>query len=257
MAIFATSRTTALCLLTALLVLLAPPLQAGEPIRIAAAASVRNALEEIIGRFQQTHPTARVEAVYGSSGKMATQIINGAPYDLFFSADMTFPQQLWTVGLAATEPAVYAQGRIVLWSTTLDASNLTLDDLTDASIRRIAIAQPAHAPYGELAQQAMIQAGVWEAVQNKLVYGENISHAAQMTQSGAAQVGIIAQSLAVYPELAVHGHALIDARLHSPLQQGYVITRRGGDRPPVLIFADFISSATAQQILLAHGFELP
>lgn len=243
--------------LLVMLVLLAAPAHASEPLRIAAAASLRHALGDIVSLYQQTYPEARIEVVYGSSGKMTTQIINGAPYDLFFSADMAFPEQLRDAGLTANEPAIYALGRIVIWSTTLDASQLSLDDLKADSIRRIAIAQPAHAPYGQLAQQAMTSAGVWGAVQHKLVYGENISHAAQMTQSGAAQVGIIALSLAVYPELAEHPHALIDASLHGTLHQGYVVTRRGGNNPQALAFADFMSSATAQEILSTHGFALP
>jgi molybdate transport system substrate-binding protein len=232
-------------------------LHAKEAIRIAAAADLRYALDDILALYRQSHPDANIEVIYGSSGKMTTQIIHGAPYDIFFSADISFPQRLQQQGLTATEPAVYAIGRIVLWSNTVDASQLSLQDLTSSDIRRIAIAQPAHAPYGLRAQEAMQSAGVWEAVQRKLVFGENIAHAAQMTQSGAAQLGIIALSLAKFPEMEKYGYHLIDDALHNPLTQGYVLTRRGGDKPGAVAFAEFMASEAAHQIMVHYGFLMP
>jgi molybdate transport system substrate-binding protein len=185
---------------------------------------------------------------------MTTQIINGAPYDFFFSADIAYPEKLKEHGLTATDPAVYAIGRIVIWSNSLDASRLTLEDLASDSIRRIAIAQPSHAPYGLRAREALQSAGVWEAVQDKLVFGENIAHTAQMTRSGAAQVGIIALSLARFPDMARHGHHLIDHALHHPLTQGYVVTQRGANKPQALAFADFMASDAAHEIMARYGF---
>lgn len=237
--------------------LISASLHASDLVRIAAAADMRYALDEIIEHFAEAHPDINIGVVYGSSGRMTTQIINGAPYDIFFSADIAFPERLQQEDMTATEPAVYALGRIVLWSNTLDASELTLEDLTSDSIRRIAIAQPAHAPYGQRAREAMESAGVWEAVQSKLVFGENIAHAAQMTESGAAQVGIIALSLAKFPELATHGHHLIDDALHQPLTQGFVITRRGGDKPGARIFAEFMGTDAAHNIMTRYGFVIP
>lgn len=245
------------CFVLLALLLIPSWLQAGEPLRIAAAADLRYALEDIIELFGEAHPDVDVQVVYGSSGRMTTQIINGAPYDIFFSADIAFPERLQQEGLAATEPAVYALGRIVLWSNTLNAAELTLEDLTSDSIRRIAIAQPTHAPYGQRAREAMKSAGVWEAVQSKLVFGENIAHAAQMTESGAAQVGIIALSLARFPELAQHGHHLIDDSLHQPLTQGYVVTQRGKDKPQAQKFADFMTTETAHAVMTRYGFVMP
>jgi molybdate transport system substrate-binding protein len=231
--------------------------QATELVRIAAAADLRYALDEIIELYRSENPEANLQVVYGSSGKMTTQIINGAPYDLFFSADISFPEKLKDEGLTATEPAVYAIGRIVLWSNTLDAGALTLVDLASDLITRIAIAQPAHAPYGLRAQEAMQAAGVWEAVQRKLVFAENIAHAAQMTQSGAAQVGIIALSLARFPDLATHDHHLIDDSLHNPLTQGFVVTRRGGNKPDALKFAEFMATEPAHAVMRRYGFVMP
>lgn len=225
---------------------------------IAAASDLRFALDEIVALYRQSHPTHHVEVIYGSSGKMTTQIINGAPFDIFFSADIVFPHRLRAAGHAATEPAVYAIGRIVIWSTTLDASRLTLADLAgDPRIRRIAIAQPAHAPYGQRAQEALQAAGVWEAVQGRLVFGENIAHTAQMVESGAAEVGIIALSLARFPELAKHGHYLIDDALHEPLTQGYIVTSRGARKAGPMDFAAFMETDVAHAIMTRYGFVMP
>lgn len=161
-------------------------------------------------------------------------------------------------GFAATEPAVYAIGRIVIWSNTLDASSLTLADLaTDPRIRRLAIAQPAHAPYGLRAQEAMQGSGVWAAVQGKLVFGENIAHTAQMVESGAAEVGIIALSLAKFPELAKDGHHLIDDTLHEPLTQGYIVTTRGAKKAGPMDFAAFMETDVAHAIMARYGFVMP
>ena len=231
-------------------------LHAGEPMRIAAASDLRFALDDIAKIYRQAHPAANIEVIYGSSGKMTTQIINGAPYDLFFSADIAYPEKLKEQGLTATEPAVYAIGRIVIWSNTVDAAKLTLQDLASDSIGRIAIAQPSHAPYGLRAKEALQSAGVWEAVQRKLVFGENIAHTAQMTQSGAAQVGIIALSLAKFPEMAKHGHHLIDVALHNPLTQGYIVTRREVNKAQALEFADFMATDEAHAIMARYGFVL-
>ncbi len=238
--------------------LILPPVGHAESFTIAAAADLRFALDEIVERYREKHPEQQVRVIYGSSGKMTTQIINGAPYDLFFSADIAFPERLQAAGMTTTDPAVYAIGRIVLWSNTLDASKLDLEDLArDPRIRRIAIAQPAHAPYGLRAQEALQSVGAWEAVQPRLVFGENIAHAAQMVESGAADVGIIALSLARFPELARHPYHLVDESLHNPLTQGFVVTRRAADHPGVLAFADFMASATAHAIMQRFGFVMP
>jgi molybdate transport system substrate-binding protein len=229
-----------------------------ERFTIAAASDLRFALDEIIELYRKQHPDHEVEVIYGSSGKMTTQIINGAPYDLFFSADIAFPERLKAEGLTATDPAVYAIGRIVIWSNTLDASQLTLEDLaTHHRIRRIAIAQPAHAPYGLRAQEAMEAAGVWEAVQPRLVFGENIAHAAQMVESGAANVGIIALSLAKFPALATHPHYLIDDAMHEPLTQGYIVTKRGGEKAAVMNFARYMETDGAHAVMEKYGFIMP
>jgi molybdate transport system substrate-binding protein len=246
-----------LILLTATLLAFSSTAHA-ERFTIAAASDLRFALDDIIEIYRRQFPEHQAEVIYGSSGKMTTQIMNGAPYDIFFSADIAFPERLKAEGFAATDPAVYAIGRIVIWSNTLDASQLTLQDLaTHNRIRRIAIAQPSHAPYGLRAREAMEAAGVWEAVQSKLVFGENIAHAAQMVESGAASVGIIALSLARFPAMAMHPHYLIDEKLHNPLTQGYIVTRRGGEREAVMNFARFMKTDAAYEVMERYGFVMP
>lgn len=229
-----------------------------ENLTIAAASDLRFALDEVVEIFEADHPGHNINVIYGSSGRMTAQIINGAPYDIFFAADISFPQRLQAEGMTATEPAVYAIGRIVLWTSRLDASSMTLQDLaTNDNIRRIAIAQPAHAPYGQRAQEAMKTAGVWEQIQSKLVFGENIAHAAQMTESGAADIGIIALSLALFPSMLEHGYTLISDSMHNPLTQGFVVTRRGGENALAMQLAEFMGTNEAHEIMKKYGFVMP
>ncbi len=229
---------------------------ASERLTIAAASDLRYALDEMVDQYREQEPDVRIDVVYGSSGKMTSQITHGAPYDLFFSADIRYPQKLSQAGLTTSEPIPYARGRIVLWSTRLDASELALKDLPELNLQRIAIAQPSHAPYGARAKEALISAGVWETVKPKLVYGENIAHTAQMVQSGAADIGIIALSLALFPELATDGHHLIPEESHQPLIQGYVTIRKAENKPLAERFRRYLQTPTAHAILGKYGFTL-
>lgn len=229
-----------------------------EKVTVAAAADLKFAIDEIVTTFKKTHPADEVEVILGSSGKFRTQIKNGAPYDLYFSADIAYPRELVKASLAASEVKPYAFGRIVLWSASMDASKMTLASLTDPKITRIAIANPKHAPYGKRAEEALRASGVWEKVEPKLVYGEDIAHTAQLVQSGNAQVGIIALSLAVNPELAKRGgYWLIPDKLHQPLEQGFVITKRAADNALARRFADYMSSQPARAMMTKYGFVLP
>lgn len=229
-----------------------------EAVTVAAAADLKFAMDAIVERYRQLHPDDAIALVYGSSGKFRTQIAQGAPYDLYFSADIAYPRMLAEDGLAASPVRAYAVGRLVLWSATLDASRLGLADLADPSIRRIAIANPLHAPYGKRAREALQAAGLWTGVESRIVYGDNIAHTAQLVLSGSADVGLIALSLALSPELAARGgHADVPQRLHSPLLQGYLVTRHGADNAAAHRFAAYIESAEAQAILARFGFERP
>lgn len=229
-----------------------------EKITIAAAADLKFAMDEVVSGFKNSHSDNEVDVIYGSSGKFSTQIKEGAPYDLYFSADIAYPQELAKQGLAASEVKPYAVGRIVLWSNTMDASKMTLASLTDPKITKIAIANPRHAPYGKRAEEALRASGLWDTVRSKLVFGENIASTAQFVQTGNAQVGIIALSLALNPELSTKGgYFLIPDNLHDPLEQGYIITKLGADKPLARQFADFMGSKQARAIMKKYGFVLP
>lgn len=228
-------------------------------ITIAAAADLKYAMYEIVTEFKKNSPGSSVEVVYGSSGKVYTQIVQGAPFDLFFSADIKYPLDLLKKGFgAAEEVKTYAFGRIVLWSSTLDSTKLTLRSLSDPLISRIAIANPAHAPYGVRAREALQSIGLWDKVEKKCVYGENIAQAAQFAATGNAQVGIIGLSIALNPEMLKNGHyVLIPDTLYAPLEQGCIILKRAADNKLARSFADFMEDSLSRKIMKRYGFLLP
>jgi molybdate transport system substrate-binding protein len=239
------------------LLLVAAPLRA-EQIHVAAAADLRFAMEEIVSLFRKAHPGAGVDVSYGSSGKFYAQIRNGAPFDLFFSADIELPEKLVKAGLARPEVRPYAVGRIVVWRSGRDTPPLALDDLARPEIRRIAIANPKHAPYGMRAVEALKAAHIWETVESRLVHGENIAQTAQFVQTGNADAGIIALSLALAPAFAGKGtYTLIPADLHQPLRQGFVILKRAEGKTLARAFADFFADADVRQIMGRYGFSVP
>lgn len=234
------------------------PARATEKLTIAAASDLKFAMDEIIASFEATHPRDEIGVVYGSSGKFHAQIQQGAPIDIFFSADVAFAKSLRAEGLAVSEPTFYAIGRIVLWSATRDASKMSLKELNDPTLHKVAIANPAHAPYGKRAEEALRSVGLWEKLRDKLVIGENVAQTAQFAQTGAADIGVIALSLAINPELrSKGGYALIPDTLHSPLEQAYVITRRGGEKALSKVFARYMTSTEARRIMIRYGFALP
>jgi molybdate transport system substrate-binding protein len=244
-------------ILLLLAVAIAPSVSA-EKITIAAASDLRYCLDEVFADFRKAHPGDEVDVVYGSSGKFKTQIEQGAPFDLFFSADIAFPRDLLKANLAAGEVHPYATGRLVLWSKTIDAKNLKVTDLTRDDIRKIAIANPQHAPYGKRAEEALRAGGVWEKVEGKLVLGENIAQTAQFAESGNAQVGMIALALVLGPEMAGKGsYNLVPDTLHEPLEQGFVITKRAADNPLAKAFADYMGSQQTRAVMVRYGFALP
>lgn len=254
----ATSRFTLMVLAFICLLAMGQTARAKEKITIAAASDLKFALEEIVMKFKSSHPEARIATVYGSSGKFSTQIRQGAPYDIYFSADISYARNLYIDGFGASDAQPYGVGRIVLWSQSRDVSRLTLSELADPGIRKIAIANPLHAPYGKRAEEALEAARVWDIVKPKLVYGENVAQAAQYVQSGNAQVGIIALSLALSPEFAKQGnYVLISDKLHQPLRQGFIITKRASDNSLAREFARFMVSKESRGIMIRFGFGLP
>ncbi len=178
-------------------------------ILVAAAADLKFALDEIVQGFQKEHPDAKVSITYGSSGNLFSQIDNGAPFDLFLSADIDFPKKLIERKKAAADSLFpYAVGQVVIWvpkNSPIDVQKLGMRALLDPSVHKIAIANPEHAPYGRAAVAAMKKLGVYDQVADKLVLGENIAQTAQFVESRAADIGLIALSLAVSPKMKSAG----------------------------------------------------
>ncbi|MGD9584475.1 MAG: molybdate ABC transporter substrate-binding protein [Lysobacterales bacterium] len=243
--------------LAAVLLLLCMPISAA-PLTIAAAADLRFALDALIDAYRLDHPQQRIDPVYGSSGMLYTQIQQGAPFDLYFSADSRYPRQLAELGLAASAVLPYACGRLVLWRAGTEQPAFTLDDLGGEAIGRLAIANPEHAPYGQRAVEVLQSLGQYERLRPRLVIGENIAQAAQFAQSGAVDAGIIALSLALAPSFQSSGqYTIIPAKLHQPLEQGFIITRQAADPAAARAFAAYLQTPAARAIFQRFGFELP
>jgi molybdate transport system substrate-binding protein len=235
---------------------LALPVHAGN-LTIAAAADLRFALDEVLNAWRSTRPGERIEVVYGSSGKFATQIRNGAPFDVFMSADVGLARALQADGHTAGPPQPYAFGRLGLWSRDPALARLPLAQLVASPrLRRFAIANPQHAPYGQRAEEALRHQGAWHAVQAKLVQGENVAQAAQFIDSGAAQAGLVALSLV----LAMKEPGLwtpIPAEWHASLEQALVVTQRAAGNPLAQAFVQHLQTPAAREVLVRHGFSLP
>lgn len=238
--------------------LLTTSLAQAEPFTVAAAADLKYAMADLTDAFKKSHPGDTPEIVFGSSGKLYQQISNGAPFDLFFSADINYPLLLKNSGMVASEIRPYAFGRLALWSKTGVPGKLSMERLASDDIRYVAIANPRHAPYGVRAQEALESLGLWEKVSPKLVFGENVAQAAQYVDSGSAQAGIIALSLVLGPELRNKGsYTIIPGNLHKPLEQGYVLLKRAEGNSAAKDFGDFVSSMKGRAILRTWGFVLP
>jgi molybdate transport system substrate-binding protein len=219
-----------------------------------AAADLAFALKEIAALFEKA-AAARVTLVFGSTGNLAKQIEHGAPADVFFSANEAFVDGLVARGAVIRETrAMYAQGRIVLAGPKGKDAPGELRALLDPKVRRIAIANPAHAPYGKAAEDALRSAGLWDAVRPKLVYGENIRHALQFLQTGAVDAAIVALSVVAVPEIE---WVLLDASLHAPLNQAAAVVRRSPRPELALGFIQFVNSAQGRAIMKRYGFLLP
>lgn len=232
------------------------------PVRIAAAADLRFAMDELVAGWRSKHPATPVEPTYGSSGNFLAQLTAGAPFDLFFSADAAYPRSLETAGLAAPgSTRLYGIGQIVVWvpvASTLNVASRGLPVLADPSVRSIAIANPEHAPYGQAAVAAMRAAGVYGAAEPKFVLGENVSQAAQFVESGNADVGVIALSLAVAPTLRDKGrYAVVPIESYPRLEQGAVILARAVDPGVARAFLEFVLGSDGRAVLDRYGFLLP
>ncbi|MBI3709121.1 MAG: molybdate ABC transporter substrate-binding protein [Proteobacteria bacterium] len=228
---------------------------------IAAAADLKFALEQVIARFRQD-TSSDVRLAFGSSGNFVQQIAQGAPFQMFLSADESFVFSLSDQGRTVDRGTLYAVGRIVLFAAR--GSSLQVDPdlnglraaLAAGAIRHFAIANPEHAPYGRAAEQALRRLNLWETIRPRLVLGENVSQAAQFAATGSAEGGIIAYSLALAPELVKLGRfALIPGDWHAPLRQRMVLIRGAGETARA--FYRYVQSPAARDILRRNGFVHP
>jgi molybdate transport system substrate-binding protein len=228
---------------------------------IAAAADLSSALQEI-GDSYEKKTGVKVKLSFGASGALTQQIQNGAPFDLFFSADMDYPRQLVAAGDAdAASLYQYAVGRLVLWvpaDSPLDVEHLGMKVLLDPSVKKIAIGNPQHAPYGRAAVAALRHAGLYDQVADRLVLGENISQAAQFVESGNAQVGFVALAHAAAPAMRGQGkYWEVPADFYPPLAQGVVVLSHSHHKKEAVAFLDYFKTKEVAELLRKYGFTLP
>lgn len=230
-----------------------------QDLTVAAAADLQSAMEDVAARFQQ-QSGKNVKVIYGSSGNFVQQIQNGAPFDMFFSANLDYPKKLEAAAL--TEPGSYyqyAKGKIVLWVP--NGSKLNVDSglaaLLDPSIKKIAIANPQHAPYGQAAVAALQKQGLYDKLKDKFVLGENISQTASFVVTGSADAGIIALSLALSPAMKDKGHyAEIPTNTYPPIEQACVTLSASRNKDTARAFLAFLKTSAVADLLKSYGFEV-
>lgn len=235
---------------------------AGAEITIAAASDLKFALDEVVEEFRASHSSVAVKITYGSSGNFYAQLQNKAPFDLYFSADVEYPRKLAAAGLALDgDVFLYAVGRLAVWAPSnsgVDVRKLGMQALVAPSVKKVAIANPLHAPYGRAALAAMKSANVYEQVEPRLVLGENIAQAAQFVQSGAADAGIIALSLATAPPMRDAGaYWEIPLSSYPKMEQGGMILKASKEPAEARAFRDFVLAEQGRAVLKRHGFFLP
>ncbi len=229
---------------------------------VAAAAGLRFAMDDIITAFRERHPDILVKVIYGSSGNFYSQLSQQAPFDIYFSADVAYPRRLIDQGHGLRETEfLYAVGRIVVWApggSSIKVESLGIRSLLAPSVKKIAIANPLHAPYGRVAEAAMRNLGVYRQVKTRLVFGENISQTVQFVLSRAADIGIIALSLALAPPMRNQGRYWeIPLDAYPRMDQGGVILHWAKDRQAAAQLRDFVLGPEGRAILKRYGFFLP
>jgi molybdate transport system substrate-binding protein len=245
------------------LALLLPALGGAAPRRtlaVAAAANLQPTLDAVARAFEAERQGVEVRVTFGASGTLHAQILAGAPFDVFFSADRASPRALVAAGLAAGEE-VYALGRLAVWvpnGSPLDLARDGLGALAHPEVRRVAMPNPALAPSGRAAEAALREAGIWEAVRPKLVLGESVAQTAQFAHSGAADAAFVPRSLALLPALAAAGRAVaVSARAHPAIEQSAVVLARARDPELARAFLAFARGEKGRALLAEAGYGLP
>jgi len=249
---------------SAILLLVCTALFAGPPreIRIAAAADLKWALEDVKAAFERGHPGLTCALTFGSSGNFYSQLTHAAPFDVFLSADLDYPRRLVEQGKAKKESLfTYAIGQLVLWApkaSPVPLEALGMKAVEHPAVRRIALANPRHAPYGRAAEQALSASGLLDSSRGKFILGENVSQAAQFMETGNADLGFIARSLAHSPQMRDKGRSVaVPQNLYPRLDQGGVVLTWARDPAGAEALCAFLRGAEGRAILAAHGFGLP
>jgi molybdate transport system substrate-binding protein len=230
-------------------------------VTVAAAANLKPAIEQIASLFRARHPGVEVTVILGASGTFFAQIANGAPFDLFLSADSTYPAKVVEQGLADGKAFTFAVGRLAVWvpaGSRLDLDGRGLLALADPSAGKVAMPNPAVAPYGRAAREALEKAGIYEKVKDRIVLGQNVGQAAQFAQTGNVAAAFLPRSLIVVPPLSREGRSwLVPADGHAPIEQAGVVLK--GARQPALAreLAAFLASDEARQVLTRLGYGVP
>jgi molybdate transport system substrate-binding protein len=240
----------------------ATPAASKRVVSVAAASDLKFALDDVLATFQKEHADIEVRPSYGSSGNFFAQLSSRAPFDLYFSADVEYPRKLIEAGLAGRDSEfVYAVGQIVVWTrndSPLDVESQGVEALRDQRVRKIAIANPKHAPYGRAAEAALKQLGVYEDVKDNLVLGENVAQTAHFIETGAADVGVISLSMALAPAMKDKGKfSRIPREAYPMMEQGGVILNWAQDRAAAASVRAYVIGPPGRDILKRHGFTLP
>ena len=240
------------------LLLLLPPGSADakkDILHLAAASNLTYVMPELVKAFEKEHSQIRIRLSLASTGSLYMQIKQGAPYDLFLAADEKRPGLLFQEGLTEGEPFVYANGRLVLWGQEKTDFSKGITSLVSAEFKKIALANPKHAPYGEAAKSVLDEEGLWEKLKSKFIFGENISQTAQFVQSGSAQAGFIAESM-LQSEVMKKGsifHIPKD-RHNSIIQRGVILKGKKKFAEGARLFRDFLFSDQGREILTEFGY---
>lgn len=227
-------------------------------ITVAAAANVQYVMADLKKEFEKQYGK-EIQIVVSSSGKLTSQIREGAPFDVFVSADTKYPQEIFEQGGSSEKPRVYALGTLVLWSMKISKDTLKPEFLVNDQVKKIAVPNPRLAPYGEAAIQVLEKLNLKNQLQKKLVYGESISQTAQYITTGSAEAGFNALSVVLSPEMKNKGHwVVVDSSLYKPIEQAAILLRHSNDSPKKETskqFYDFLYSAKAKEIFIKFGYK--
>ena len=228
-----------------------------QKVNVAAAANLRYVLEEIKNEYQKEYPNSKINLTFGSSGNLVQQILNGASFDFFMAADNNFPLKLKEKGVTYGEMKTYAFGKLAIYSTTLDVSKgITI--LSDPNIKKISIAKPETAPYGDRSVELLKSQNPFDGLKSKIVFADNISQAAQFAFTGNAEIGFVALSLALSPDMIGKGkYHIVDQSLYTPVEQACILIKQTAANTEAKKFMKYVLSPATKEIWDKYGYSSP